>query len=465
RREQGIVSALVLGITDGLDNELLTAYKGTGAMHILAVSGLHVGIIYGLLLFLLKPLQKVKHGKWFLAGISIVVLWLYAFITGLSPSVLRAVTMFSFVALAKPAQHRTNIYNILAASAFCILLYDPYLIMSIGFQLSYLAVLGIVYLQSGIYKLWEPTNRLLDEVWKVSSVSIAAQLATFALGLLYFHQFPNYFLLSNLFVIPGSFIVLIAGLVLLALSFIQPVAFALGFIIEWIIKTLNFIVFAVEDFPFSLVENVYITTFQCWLLLGIILVIILLLHTRKFAYFLAASLILFIYSMAQWNHFQRDVNVQKLTVYNVKGHTAIDLMDRGQTFFIADSVLLKDSDKIGFHITPHRIMLGVNETVRSGNWLLKDLKGCSLMVWKGKSILRIHDKDFYFPKNLSVNYVIISNNAVKDLAEVRGQIKMEQLIFDSSNAFYLTNKLLKQTKNIQAGVYSVLHQGAFESYI
>jgi competence protein ComEC len=464
-REQGIVSALVLGVTDGLDNELLTAYKASGAMHILSVSGLHVGIIYGLILFLLKPLQKVKHGKWVLAGISIVALWLYAFITGLSPSVLRAVTMFSFVALAKPAQHRTNIYNILAASAFCILVYDPYLIMSVGFQLSYLAVLGIVYLQSGLYKLWEPANRLLDEIWKISSVSIAAQLATFALGLLYFHQFPNYFLLSNLFVIPGSFIVLIVGLVLLALSFIQPIAFALGFIIEWIIKALNFIVFAVEEFPFSLIENVYITTFQCWLLLGALIAVILLLHTRKFAYLLVTSSIVFIYSMAHWNHFQYDVNVQKLTVYNVKGHTAIDLIDRGQTFFVADSLLLKDSDKIGFHITPHRIMLGVNETIHSGDGLLKDLRGCSLMVWKGKSILRIYDKDFYFPNNMSVNYVIISNNAVKDLTKISAQLKMEQLIFDSSNALYLTNKLLKQTNSVQCGVYSVLQQGAFESYI
>ena len=464
-REQGIVSALVLGVTDGLDNELLTAYKATGAMHILSVSGLHVGIVYGLLLFFLKPLQKVKHGKWVLAGISIIVLWVYAFITGLSPSVLRAVTMFSFVALAKPAQHRTNIYNILAASAFCILVYDPYLIMSVGFQLSYLAVLGIVYLQSGIYKLWEPANRLLDEIWKVSSVSIAAQLATFALGLLYFHQFPNYFLLSNFFVIPGSFIVLIVGLVLLALSFIQPIAFAFGFIIEWIIKALNFIVFAIEEFPFSLIENVYITTFQCWLLLGILLVIILLLHTRKFAYLVVGSFILFTYSMAQWSHFQHDVNVQKLMVYSVKGHTAIDLIDRGQTFFVADSVLLKDSDKIGFHITPHRIMLGVSETIHSGNGLLKDLRGCSLTVWKGKSILRIYDRDFHLPKNVSVNYVIISNNAVKDLTEVGGQIKMEYLIFDSSNTLYLTDKLLKQTKSVQASVYSVLHQGAFELYI
>ena len=123
--------------------------------------------------------------------------------------------MFSFVALAKPGAYRSNLYNTLAASAFCILLYDPFLLMSVGFQLSYMAVVGIVYLQSGLYNLWEPANRIMDEIWKVSCVSIAAQIATFTIGLLYFHQFPNYFLLSNLFVIPGSFVVLLAGIALL----------------------------------------------------------------------------------------------------------------------------------------------------------------------------------------------------------------------------------------------------------
>ncbi len=464
-REQSVSSALVLGVTDGLDNELLSAYKATGAMHVLAVSGLHVSIIYGLLLLILKPLNRVKNGPWLLAVISIVLLWVYAFITGLSPSVLRAVTMFSFVALAKPGAHRTNIYNTLAASAFCILMYNPYLIMSVGFQLSYVAVLGIVYLQSGIYNLWEPTNRVWDEIWKVSSVSIAAQLATFAIGLLYFHQFPNYFLLSNLFVIPGSFIVLILGLVVLGTGFIQPVAALLGLILEWIIKALNYIVFTLEEFPFSLIENVYITTFQCWLLIAIIGTAILLIQTRKFTWLITVSILGIIFSVSRWHHFQQDVNIQKLTIYNVRGHTAIDFMDRGQTFFIADSALFVDTEKIPFHITPHRIRTGVSESIHSGSAFQQELEGCSFMVWKGKSFLRIYDKKFSFPANTSVDFVIISNNAIRNLAEVSDLIKTDQLIFDSSNSVYSTSKLLEQMKAVQLKGYSVLHHGAFELYI
>ena len=211
-REKALASGLVLGITDGLDDELLSAYRATGTLHVLAVSGLHVGILYGIVLLILTPLNKLKKGPWIAAVISIAILWAYAFVTGLSPSVLRAVTMFSFVAIAKPGGHRTNIYNTLAVSAFLILWYDPFFIMSVGFQLSYLAVLVIVYVQPGLYNVWNPANRILDEIWKVSSVSIAAQISTFSLSLFYFHQFPNYFLMSNLVAIPASFVVLVLGL-------------------------------------------------------------------------------------------------------------------------------------------------------------------------------------------------------------------------------------------------------------
>ncbi len=173
--ERAIAIALVLGVTDGIDNDLQNAYAASGAMHVLAVSGMHVGIIYAIVLLLFKPLSKFRNSKWIVAVVSLVCLWVFSFITGNSPSVLRAVTMFSFIAIARPFGMRTNIYNTLAASAFVLLIYNPYLIMSVGFQLSYLAVLGIVYLQRPLYQLWEIENTLGDWTWKITCVSIAAQ--------------------------------------------------------------------------------------------------------------------------------------------------------------------------------------------------------------------------------------------------------------------------------------------------
>jgi competence protein ComEC len=294
---------------------------------------------------------------------------------------------------------------------------------------------------------------------------MAAQLATFSLGLLYFHQFPNYFLLSNFFAIPGSFIVLILGLLTLALCTLQPIASALGFILGWIIKLLNYIVFALEDLPFSLIEDVYITPFQCGLLLLSIATMLMLVHSRRFKWVVMSFFIVTIFSFTQWWHFYKNVNIQKMIVYNVKGHSAIDFIHQGQTYFVSDTSLNNDKAKIGFHIVPHRIKTGVGKTIPGGLGFRQELSGYALMVWKGKTFLQIHDPAFVLPAAVKVDYVIISNNAVKNLQALKSRIEMDQLIVDSSNSIYSATKLLEQAANTKSKIYSVLHQGAFELYL
>jgi len=355
QREQAIALALVLGVNDGLDNDLQNAYSASGAMHVLSVSGLHVSILYLVILFFLKPIQSKPWSRWAIAIFSVLILWFYAFITGLSPSVLRAVTMFTFIAIARPFGRRSNIYNTLAASAFILLLYNPYLIMSVGFQLSYIAVVGIVYLQRPIYNLWETGNKVLDWVWQITCVSIAAQIATFALGLLYFHQFPVYFLFSNLFVIPGSFAVLLLGVLLLVIDWFTPLATVVGYLLDISIKILNGSVFLVEDLPYSLINGVYFTTLQCWLLIGFIFSVIFLLEKRSFHFAIGAVLIGILFSLQSWMHFNEEVNAKRLVVYQVPGHSAIDLIENGQSLFLADSALMINDERIRFHIRPNRI--------------------------------------------------------------------------------------------------------------
>lgn len=459
-REQGVASALVLGVTDGLDNELLTAYAGTGAMHVLAVSGLHITIIYLIIAWFLKPFSKLKSGPWIIAICSLIILWGYAFITGLSPSVLRAVTMFSFLALSKPTNQSTNIYNTLAASAFCLLMFDPFLVMSVGFQLSYLAVAGIVYLHPKFYVLWEPDNRLLDEIWKITSVSIAAQIATLALGFLYFHQFPNYFLLSNLLVIPGSFVVLIGGLAILAFSFVQVVASVLGFLTMWMIKILNIVVFTVESFPFSLIEDIHISVFQCWMLIAVLISIILLFERKRFTYVLTTFSFVIIFGAGQWMHFQNEVNVRKISIYKVTGHSAIDFIDAGKTWFVTDSVLGKDLKKIGFHIKPNRVISGVRQVLESDQIsFIREFQGGRLICWNNLLIAQITAKNFALPENLRIHWLIISNNSLK---EIPHQLKNSKIILDSSNSYYFADAFIQKTRTMNFDVYSILHQGSFE---
>ena len=460
-QEQAIASALVLGVTDGLDNELLNAYSATGSMHVLAVSGLHVGIIYWLILLILKPLNRTTTGKWLLAVISIVLLWGYAFITGLSPSVLRAVTMFSFVALARPWSQRTNIYNTLAVSAFCLLLFEPYLIMSVGFQLSYLAVIGIVYLQPILNRWWEPDYVLWDRIWQITCVSIAAQVATFSLGLLYFHQFPVYFLFSNLFVIPGSFAVLVLGILVIAVSIIQPLALVIGFLLEWTIRLLNVVVFSVEDFPYSLIDNVYITTSQCWLLMLTIVAIVLLLEFKKFSYALLACSCLIGFSVIQWNHFSQQVDQQKLVVYRVAGHNAWDIVDRGKAYFFADSTLIHNRERIRFHIRPNRLQSGVR-MIHSGEQqdFVRKIGGCQMLQWNGITLLQLTEKEFTLPDTLEVDYVLVGKNSIKSLNAL-SSVKFNSLILDSSNSFYFAERIMKEAQSFSITAHSVIHSGAF----
>lgn len=461
QQEQATASALVLGVTDGLDNDLIGAYAATGSLHVLSVSGLHVGIIYWLILLIFRPLNKHKHGRVFLAFFSVAVLWGYAFVTGVSPSVLRAVTMFSFVALARPWGQRNNIYNTLAASAFCLLLYEPYLIMSVGFQLSYLAVVGIVYLQPKLSRLWEPKTWLWDQIWQITCVSIAAQAATVALGLLYFHQFPVYFLFSNLFVIPISFIVLVLGIIVVFVSAIAPVAAALGFLLQWTIWFLNYGVFKMEALPWSLIDNVYITTFQCWLLMGCILCIVFLFELRKTSYVTVAAIFLVTFSVFQWIHFNENISQRKLIVYNVSGHSAWDVMHNGQVYFFSDSILMNDRDKLRFHIRPNRLRNGVGDIYNGAEQaFVKELTGCTLIVWNGLKILQITEKKFAVPENLSVDYVLIGKNAVYN-TRLLSMVKFEKLILDSSNSFYFAERILKDAETERIPVHSVQHHGAF----
>ena len=462
-REQAIAIALVLGVTDGLDNELQNAYSASGAMHVLAVSGLHVGIIYWMILLLLKPMRSLAWSAWFIAIISLVCLWAYAFVTGLSPSVLRAVTMFSFMAVAKPFSRSTNIYNTLAASAFILLLYNPFLIMSVGFQLSYLAVIGIVYLQKPLYNLWDPQNKILDWCWSITCVSIAAQIATFALGLLYFHQFPVYFLFSNLFVIPGSFVVLVLGILLLAVSYFSPAAFAVGWLLEWTIKVLNIGVFAVEDLPYSLINGVYLTTFQCWLLMGVIILSILLFEFKRFRYVIGVLILVLFYSGAQWQHYIGEVNRKQLIVYKVNGHGAMEWIDHGKSYFYSDSTLVNDLERIRFHIRPNRIASGVGNIQVNQPMFMKSLDGLRYFNFNENKVLWVDQKNSNLPNKVITDYLIIGNNAVNSLDNIQGKIEFKHLILDSSNSLAYSNRILREAKLKSISIYSVLTQGAFST--
>ena len=219
--ELAVMNALLLGQRQEISKELSDNYSKAGAIHILAVSGLHVGIILLILSFVLKPLERVNKGKLIKLVLVILFLWFFAVLAGMSASVTRAVTMFSAIALGQFFNKRNAVEHSLIFSMFIILLWKPLFLFDVGFQLSYTAVFGIIWIQPVLYQLWKPTFFIVDKGWQLITVSVAAQLGVLSISLFYFHQFPGLFFISNLIIIPFLGVILGLGLVVLVLSYVS----------------------------------------------------------------------------------------------------------------------------------------------------------------------------------------------------------------------------------------------------
>jgi competence protein ComEC len=259
-REQAVASALIIGYQKDLDPETRQAYVLTGAMHILAVSGMHVGLLAGIIQFLgLKVFGAKRRGKIISTVVSIICICLFALVTGLTASVNRAALMFCVMLLGNLLFRKTNIWNTMGFAALLLLLIEPMTFYDLGFQLSFAAVAGIVYMQHPIYRLYMPGNRLSHWVWNLTSVSLAAQLGTMPISLFYFHQFPMYFWLSGFWGIPLSTLVLPLGMVYFALYWVPYLGYGLGRAIEWTVWLQNEGITRISQLPYALVEGYYPT--------------------------------------------------------------------------------------------------------------------------------------------------------------------------------------------------------------
>lgn len=269
---QQIATALLLGQKESLDRELRDAYAQTGTMHILAVSGLHVGIIYVILLFPLKGLRLGKRPRKIYLLFVVLSIWVYAVLTGFSPSVVRAATMFTLFSLGQMRERKPSSWNVLAFSAMLIIAMDPGVVFDVGFQLSYSAVAGILLLQPLIVRWWLPPNRVVEYFWQITAVSIAAQLGTFPLSILYFHSFPSYFLLANLLIIPLSFLVMNVGIAMLALNWVPFLGNLLGWIVSGLIWLQNWLTVQIQQLPGGNMERLTITLTGMLLVWGLLIV-------------------------------------------------------------------------------------------------------------------------------------------------------------------------------------------------
>lgn len=349
--ETEVLQALLIGNRMELSDELTANYASAGAMHVLAVSGLHVGILMLVLLNISKPLLLFKQGKYIQGTIVLAGIWSYAFITGLSPSVMRASTMFTFIYLGRFGKRDISIYNGLLASAFFLLLLEPNLIFQVGFQLSYAAVLGILYLQPKLYNLiTKPKNVILEKAWAITCVSFAAQIATFPFSIYYFHQFPLLFLFSNLIVILVTYLIMVIGLLFLLLGSLGvfiPVLFNPLHYLVWI---MNHSVQLIHDIPNSVVYELSIERFELVLLYLIIASMSIGLAQKEFIFLSGSLLCLLTLSIFNIWENKRLEQTSEVTFYSVRSNTAIELRNGREAVLLADSAFLSNASKMQFHV-------------------------------------------------------------------------------------------------------------------
>jgi len=466
--EFAVGSALLLGYVDKLDADIITAYASTGALHVLSVSGLHVAIVYIVFNWLLFFFDKIKYGKIFKAITLLLLLWFYAALTGLSPSVLRSAAMFSFIIFAKTFNRHTNIYNTLAASAFFLLIINPYLIMDVGFQLSYLAVIGIVYIQPKIYAWFEVKNWLLDQVWTITAVSIAAQIATFPLGLHYFHQFPNYFLLSNFVVIPVSTVIIYLGISVFAFAKIPILVKYLAIGFTWSVWLLNASVQLIEKWPYALLTGISITVFETWLLYGLTILFLYYFTKRQYKYLVYAMcfaiIILCSQAVEQYNQF----NQKKLIVYNIPKTSAIDFISSKSNVLLADTAFAKNESALLFRVKHNWWDLGLTDSkIISDEIQTNDLKIKDQFVqFFDKRMAIVNNQDIFKKisesslKPIDVDYLIVSLNPKIRMKDILKLYHANKIIFDSSNSEYRVNKWKEECQKLNQNYYSVMDSGA-----
>lgn len=348
-----VLSALTLGYSRELDPETRRVFSSSGAMHVLSVSGLHVGIIFTVLSFLLSFLKKKQWGKWIFVGLVVVILWFYAFITGLSPSVLRATAMFSIYIVGNNLNRRSDIYNSLALTAFFLLLINPGNLFDIGFQLSYAALFGIVFLQSKFDSVVFIKNKVLKYFVALVSVSVAAQITTFPITSYYFGQFPTYFWITNLFIIPLTGFLTPVGILLLFVYKIPVISGIVAFILNYTLKLSLFLLAAVEDLPLS-VLGITISQLQLFLIILSFAFIFRLLV--KFNALTLKVLVLFLILLNlsfTFSEIRRQKSSQ-IIVYDNSGKAALHLIDGKTNYLITESDFQNDE----------AIRNSVNSTIR-----------------------------------------------------------------------------------------------------
>lgn len=450
--ELGVIKALLLGQRQDISKDLITDYSKAGAIHILAVSGLHVGIILLILSFIFKPVERFKNGKFIKSILIILILWMFAFIAGLSPSVVRAVTMFTFLAIGNAFQRKKVTEFSLIASMFFLLLVQPLFLFDVGFQLSYLAVFGIVWIQPKLYKIYAPTYQIENKIWQLITVSIAAQMGVLPLSLYYFHQFPGLFMLSNLIIIPCLGTILICGIVMIFMALLGVLPQFLASIYGFVISLMNSFVSWISQQEYFLFKDISLS-----FLLMMASYIFIILGTSflikkssiKAIYFLGS--VLLFQSVFLFESYQKNTK-KELIVFHKSRKSIVGIRNR-------------DDVKIYHNIDTLEVKsLNLIKTYAIGENMKPVLIKGFLDVFnlKNKDVLVIDSLGVYQLKGLENPIVVLQNSPKINLERLIKSLNPSHIIADGSNYKSYVKRWKMSCKKLKIPFHYTGEKGAFK---
>ncbi len=456
----GITEALLIGYKEDLDKDVVQAYSNTGVVHIIAISGMHLGLIYVGLVWLFSRLPYVKRSALTRVILILTCLWLFSLITGASASVLRSAVMFTCIIIGKEFFKQASIYNSLAASAFLLLCYNPFLLWDVGFQLSYLAIIGIIWLQKPIQDLLYSKYKVLQYLWQMCSITIAAQILTLPICIYYFHQIPTTFLFTNLICVPLSSLILFSEVGLLLFSFFPALATVIGkfiYVLTWI---MNAIIDFFNTLPLSLIDKIYATPFTTWVLYAFVFLLCasLLRRNKQLLKIALGSLLLFV---ATWSYGKIKLQQQKkMIVYNVSRHTAIDFISNNKYWFYGDDAFKQDGALQNFNLKPARVSLQVRESKDS----LAILKNAG-KIWQfyDKKIMIIDSAVNYEPliQKMKIDVLVICKKPKINISDITNAVMPTTVVFDASNSLWKIAQWKKECEELHLQYFITGEQGAF----
>ena len=456
-QESALAEALLIGYKDELDKELVQAYSNTGVVHIIAVSGMHLGIIYWLLSLIVRPF-RTRSAKYLIAIIILAGLWGFSLLAGAGPSVIRSAFMFSLIVVGETFSRRNNIYNNLACSAFLLLCWNPFWLWDVGFQLSYAAVLSIVLFFKPVYNLVFIRNKLLDALWKLNAVTLAAQVLTTPLSLYHFHQFPNCFLVANLLAVPLSSLLLVGEIVLCAVSFIPMLAQWTGSALNFLLHFLNNFIQNINSLPFASWTHLQLNIAQVILLYGLIAAITSWLAQKDKKALIVALCMSCLFIAIRTHSFMVASAQQKLIVYNVPKHRAIDFIDGRKYFFEGDSAVESDNLIRRFHLEPSRTLHRISPSAS----LPGLLGGEGFFLFHGKRVLIVAgQRAIQLPPGTRIDLLIVSQNPRLISGELLRSLNVSQVVADASNTNRFLTQWQKQCTDLNISFHSVVENGAY----